>query len=653
MPRPRALIYLAPIAAIGLVLGVRAVVTTAPLDRLAAATSDAKDPPATTARAGYLAIARGGPVIVGFVSPGPARLTVGDHDVAGTGLVKDRVILPAGPIAIRFAAPTGARLVWSPVGRRGDPEYVPASSLAVDPSDLGGGAAPLDGAFAALILLIVVGSLCLLARHRLAAVSRETWIAMGAIVALACFVRWFGLSDHGQTWDEDVNWSAGRNYITNLLSLDFHADAWSWNFEHPPIMKDLEGIGAQFADGFGPARALSAIWIALGCALLVPIGARLFSFRTGVLAAGIAALLPPLVAHGQIVGHEAPSVLWWNLAILLALGVPDAETVRATRIRIAWVGIAIGIAIASRFVNGFVGVLALAIIAIRMPPDRRWRTTLEAAVAMPLIAFATLYVVWPRMWLHPIGALQQSLAKLGQTHSTEPFLGAMTVHPGPSYFVLYLGATLPLGVLIGVVLFGVRAARRRDASTAIALCWLVVPLLVGLSPVRQDGVRYVMPSVVALAVLAAAGFDFAARSQRIFGAVAAALAIYLGITLVRVQPYYLDYFAEQVGGAGTVAAHGWFETAWWGEGVDRAVEYVNDHAAPGAHVFRDCIEPAHLAWFRADLWTPMVRSPAQADWIVTYAPQTHPCPVPSGPSGFRRVFAVDANGATLAEVWRK
>ena len=73
------------------------------------------------------------------------------------------------------------------------------------------------------------------------------------------------------------------------------------------------GIGAQFADGFGPARALSAIWIALGCALLVPIGARLFRPRVGVLAAAIAALLPPLVAHGQIVGHESPTVLWWAL----------------------------------------------------------------------------------------------------------------------------------------------------------------------------------------------------------------------------------------------------------------------------------------------------------------------------------------------------
>ncbi|HEY3805338.1 MAG TPA: glycosyltransferase family 39 protein [Kofleriaceae bacterium] len=637
----------AAIAAIAIVVAVRALVATAPLDRLSRA--------ADGTRTGYLAIARGGPVIVGFESPSPAKLSVGEHVVAGSGLVKDRVILPAGPIAITFSAPDGARLVWSPVGRRGDPEYVPASSLAASPGALGNGAAIGDGICAALCLCIVIAALCLLAQARLRALPRSWWLAMAAIFAVACVVRWLDLSGHGQTWDEDVNWSAGRNYVTNLLALDFRAGSWSWNFQHPPVMKYLEGIGAQFADGFGPARALSAVWIALGCALLVPIGARLYSFRVGLLAAGIAALLPPLVAHGQIVGHESPTVLWWNLTILSALGVSDVDDARTTRTRIAWTGVAIGIAVASRFVNGFVGVLALAIIAIRTPAERRKRVVVEAAIAMPVIAFITLYAVWPRMWLHPIGALREALAKLAQTHSAEPFLGVMTTHPGPHYFACYLFATLPLGVLAGVVLFAIRAIRRTGElrATAIVLAWLVVPMLAIISPVRQDGVRYVMPSVVALALISAAGWEALAsymRRRYALPAIAAGLAVYLGATLVRVHPYYLDYFAEQVGGAGIVAEHRWFETAWWGEGVDRAVDYVNDHAAPNAHVYRDCIEPVHLAWFRQDLWKPMVTAPAGADWVVAYAPATRSCPIPAG---FTRVFSVDTDGAPLAEVWKR
>ena len=195
--------------------------------------------------------------------------------------------------------------------------------------------------------------------------------------------------------------------------------------------------------------------------------------------------------------------------------------------------------------------------------------------------------------------------------------------------------------------------RSRGRSALILLAWFVVPLGVMISPVRQDGVRYVLPCVLALAMASAAGWDWLATKlhwPHAFRALAVAVTLYLAVTLVRVHPYYLDYFAEQVGGAGTVAERKWFETAWWGEGVDRAVAYVNDNAPTGAHVFRDCIAPVHLAWFRADLWVPLAHQIDQADWIVTYAPQTEHCPIPAS---YTRVFSASANGATLAEVWRR
>ncbi len=573
---------------------------------------------------GSLYIARGGPVIVGV--QGDGTLEIAGHRIHAA---TERIVMTHGPVAYTWDG--GGRLVWSPVGRRGDPEYIPLSSL----SETGSfppwvGAAPFDGACALAILLIVVASVLYAARHSLRAVPRRTWIAMGAVFGIACIARWLDLGGFGQTWDEDVNWAAGRNYVTNLLSLDFRAQSWIWNFEHPPVMKVLEGIGAQFADGFGPARAMSAVWTALGCAFLVPIGARLYRLETGLLAGAIAALLPPLVAHGQIVGHESPTLMWWTLAVLLALHA-------ASRKRLVALGIVIGLAAASRFVSGLVAPLALAIVLL---DGRPWR---DALAILPATSLATFYAVWPRLWLHPVRALQESLHKLSVTHAPEPFLGTVTSHPPPWYFVVYLLATLPIGVLIGLF-----AWPRRDKATLVTALWLVVPLGVAFSPVRQDGVRYVIPCLAALALASAAGWDRLARRFDRFAAVAGALVLYLVVTLVRIHPYYLDYFAEQVGGTHTVQAHGWFETAWWGEGVDRAVGYVNAHAAPGAKIDRDCILPAHLAWFREDLWTPMVHSPAQADWIVRYGDV--PCPIPPGA---RRVFTVEADGATLAEVWQR
>jgi len=652
-----------PIAVAAVLLLVRAWLHVAPLDRLATAAAEPQDPPAAVVHIGSIFVARGGPVIIGFQSEGAARLTFAGHELRGADLVTNRFIVPQGPAAIRFAAPPGARLVWSPVGRRGDPEYVPTSSLSPEPPARavfdGPGAAPLDGVIALGLLATLVASLCVLARRRLAAVPRGTWLAMAVVFAAGVAVRWIDLGGFGQTWDEDINWAAGRNYITNVVGLDFSARSWRWNFEHPPVMKLLDGIGAQLADGLGPARAMSAIWIALGCALLVPIGGRLFRPRVGVLAGAIATLLPPMVAHGQIVGHESPTVLWWALAILLALGMHDylspndRKAAAMLRVRMAWVGVAIGVAIGSRFINGLVGPLCAVIVVVQAPPRWRRETLLWGAILLPAAAVVTNYVVWPRVWAHPFASLYESLHKLVHPHFPEPFLGTITNHPGPHYFAVYLFATLPLGVLAGVAAGAVRMARTRDRSALIAVCWFVAPLGIALSPVRQDGVRYVMPCILALALIAAVGVDQLAvwaRVRHAFTALAALVVAYLGLTLVRVHPYYLDYFGEQVGGAGNVAARGYFETAWWGEGIARAVTYVNAHAAPNARVHRECVLPSHLAWFREDLWMPMTNVATEATWIVRYAPESRPCPLPPDA---RPVFSVTSDGLVLATVYER
>ena len=41
---------------------------------------------------------RGGPVIVGFQSESPATLEIAGKTLSGRGVVKDRIVLPAGPV---------------------------------------------------------------------------------------------------------------------------------------------------------------------------------------------------------------------------------------------------------------------------------------------------------------------------------------------------------------------------------------------------------------------------------------------------------------------------------------------------------------------------------------------------------------------------
>ena len=97
-------------------------------------------------------------------------------------------------------------------------------------------------------------------------------------------------------------------------------------------------------------------------------------------AAAIATLIPSLIGHGKIVGHEAPTVFWWSLAILLALGIHDgAPKPRTLAIRLAVLGAVIGLAVASRFVSGLVGPLCVIIVMVQAPDRQRSRKGLLPA----------------------------------------------------------------------------------------------------------------------------------------------------------------------------------------------------------------------------------------------------------------------------------
>ncbi|MCG8424955.1 MAG: glycosyltransferase family 39 protein [Proteobacteria bacterium] len=644
---------------------------------------------------------RGGPYILGFESASPARLLIDGRQVAsGPGRVLARVVFPAGIKAVRLeqtvarqnrknsdrsaghpAAPA-IRLLWHPPGRRGPPEYVPPSSLAAQPPDRAvfgswAGASPGDGVASILAVLVIAMLLLYLGRARLARIDRRVAGWMLGVFVLALAVRLYDLGGAGQTWDEDVNWSAGRNYITNWLALDFAPASWEWNYEHPPVMKYLAGLGAQWADGYGPARALSALVVALACALMVAIGRHLYSLQVGVLSGFLAALSPHLIAHGKIVGHEAPTLLLWALAIWLCLRVhpPVDWQPRPGRPensahstgwrhplpgRLAVLGVVLGLALFSRFINGLLFVLCGAIVLLTAPAGRRWRTAgLLLAILVP-VAIAVGFALWPRLWSEPITHLQEAWIKLKKPHSAEPFLGAITNRPARYYFAVYLGATAPVGVLAFAVTWLARAGARwrsERRATAIVLLWLAVPLVVMLSPVRQDGVRYIMPCLLALALMAASGVDFvisclaarpAVRSAG-YTIAGAALVVYLGAVCVRIHPYYLDYYGEHVGGPAGVAQHRRFEIAWWGEGIADAIEYINRHAAPRARVFKRCVEPSHLTWLRGDLWATEARRADRADWILVYQPSWRSCPLPRRS---RLVHQVSAQGAALVRVYR-
>lgn len=656
--------WLLALAVAAVALTLRAGCSPDPLARLARVAPAPGDPPGAQVYAGSIHLPRGGPYILGMWTPGPAVLEVGPHRLTGThGKHENRFLLDAGAASIRFAAPPGARLLWHPPGRRGDLEYIPASSLSPAPLAEARfehpGSARADAAAAWAIVLAFAAAALWTLRRRLGAISGPVLLGAGAVFALALLVRLLDLGAAGQTWDEDTYWSAGRNYVQNLVRGDVSEPAWIWNFEHPPVSKYLAGLGGLWHDGFAGARAMSALVMAMACATLVAIGARLDRPATGIAAGVCAALSPHLIAHGQIVGHEAPTALVWALGWWASLRVWDRGVeLRAVAPRLVLVGVILGVALAVRYVNGLMAPAIGVTILLRAPAAVRLKAIGWGLAIIPAVAVLTAFALWPRLWSEPLAHLDASWNKLKGKHSGEPFLGRVTNEPPLWYFLVYLGVTSPVGVLAGAVGGAVAwvRARERRVALVIAAVWLVAPLGVMLSPVRQDGIRYVIPCLLAFALLAGAGVvalgAWLARGgrTRLVAWPIAALGVYLAITCARIRPFYLDYYGEHVGGTAGVARAKRFEVAWWGEGMEEAIGYVNRHAAPGDRVHRNCIEGGmhHLTWFRGDLWEPVADTRA-ARWIVQYAPSWRTCPIPAGAT---KVHTVWAQGAPLAHVWR-
>jgi 4-amino-4-deoxy-L-arabinose transferase-like glycosyltransferase len=610
------------------------------------------------ARVGSWWFPRGGPYILGYDAPGDAELVIDGQRVAsGPRRQTQRVVYAAGAHAVKYRG--GGRLLWHPPGRRGALEYVPASSLSAEPPEKahfgsGAGASRTDAAIATLVFLVLIAAGLALARPQ----PSKAWLVPLGVFAMALLVRWWRLSAAGQTWDEDEYWSSGRNYLENLLSLDFGETWWRWNYEHPPVTKYIGGLGALWQDGYDVARALFAMLDAGTCVLAFAIGRRLFGAAAGVASGVVCALTPHLIAHARVVGHETPSVFFWTLAVWLCLRAHDDARLLARRI--AWVGVALGLAAATRFSNLLLGpVLAVALVAWA-PAEQRVRTILWGVAVGPVAGLVTFVAVWPRMWSRPFLHLHEAWLKLKLPHSLEPYLGRYTAEPPWHYFAVYTLAVTPIVVLAALLLAGARGAARREKGWIVIVAWLLAPYGIGWSPVRQDGVRYILPVLVPIAIAAGAGLAWAgeklaawAKQPRVAPGLVAVVGVYLAGACARVSPYELDYFGEQVGGAGGVQRRHLFETGWWGEGIAEAVDYVNAHAAPGARLYK-LVVPTHVNWFRDDLWRAEVRAPEEAEWIVVndagiFAGGGRFVPPPDT----ALVLDVRAGGASLARVYHR
>ncbi len=354
-----------------------------------------------------------------------------------------------------------------------------------------------------------------------------------------------------------------------------------WNNSILPV---LEEAGIDPLEMLVAARQVIVLFTTLGMVALGWYAVRLLGPGPGLLGSALLALDPFHVALSQLLHVDALVSVLATLSAAAWL----AYLLRGRHRRdLIVAGIALGLAGLTRSTAMVVVPMMAVSLLIESRPVERAGAERRAGVkrfrpllAVGVIALATMVIVWPALWVSPIGTIgkviegTRNLAE--EAHARAIFFDGRIydgVDPGIRFYpTAMLWRTTPavlIGLLAAVVVGlsaagtargGPRPSAEARAAGYLALLSLLTVLLLSASAKKFD--RYVVLALPALILVAAWGYGAAgrgiARRLRGRGPRLATAALATGALLVvggtaaetlAVRPYPLSYYDPLLGGA--------------------------------------------------------------------------------------------------------
>ena len=499
-----------------------------------------------------------------------------------------------------------------------------------------------------LAFLVLVGP-ALAQRLRRLRSDRGYRLKIGAAFFLFCValgVRLWDLNGAGETSDEWAYCGAGRIYVSNAAHGYFDSLYWNTNEEHPPVGKYIYGLASHLSgtDSYTPLRATSALLGSLTIVLTFLFGARFLSLWTGFFAGLTLTLMPSFIAHGKVAALDSPSAFIFTLGAYLFV-----HALHATRRQNAWyllAGFVACLAFATKFSNATLFVFMVSLHLASQYKNLKTRGLVELPLPLyilPFMPLLVLLVMWPWLWREPFGQFVTTLHHWDYP-IREWFLGHYRQLPW-YYFPAAFLATTPALLLVPFGLFFYDAIRKRTFTHLTVLLWFLAPFLWSISVLKQDGIRYVYTMYPPMALMLGIGANSVLKSLKARSIATGAAALYLAWQCVSVHPYYLDYYSETVGGTQTVWKKSLFDVGWWGEGMDRAFDYVNEKAPPGATWDLNAVVTHTSDVLRSDL----VNDPTKPDYFI----KANLTPGEVAREGYVEEFRVEVDAAPIVIVYRR
>jgi len=482
---------------------------------------------------------------------------------------------------------------------------------------------------------------------------------IGAALA-AVYTAWLltGARVLGFPRDEGVYFRAASDYIRWYRLLWEHpADAikqsaidpaWTANHEHPALMKTLFGASwlffhekwQLFADASTAYRLPGMVMGGLCLWIVYLFGARAFSRRAGLVAAGLFALMPNVFFHAHLACFDVPITTMWTLCVYVHWRAQEKRS-------IGWAilaGIVYGLTLETKH-NAWVLPLALVPHALFVHRHailrglRAGRLSLPTSlVAMATIGPAVFLLLWPWLWNDTMGRIQwwadfhlhheyYNIEYLGRNYygppspkSYLPVMIAATV-PTVTLLLFFVGAVERVRIGVrrlgawGLAVFGrdvsdrpPRDARETDLLLFLSFAAAIGPFFLSKTPIF-GGTKHWMPAYPVLAILAGRGFELVAAAmdralpkldarQRLGAHAALAVSVFAAPLAVTAHshPFGLSAYVPLVGGTAGGATLGLNRQFWGYTTQNAAAEYLNDKTPNNSTVF--ILDTTFDAWAR-------------------------------------------------------
>ena len=458
-----------------------------------------------------------------------------------------------------------------------------------------------SGVLPVVILVVTVGLPRLLELDHFITIDEPLWVLRSASfysdLAQGDFANTFKREHPGVT----VMWAGTAGILSRQL---FPAYAEQSELDSDEHTITVQNQAYKFLDILTAGRFFMVLGNTLALTLAFLYARRLLPPLVALIGFLLIAFDPFHVAHSRLMHLDALTSSLLLLALLAFLNYLHSRRAPALIVSGAAAGLSGLTRSTAVFIIPVIVLLAVIDAWTRWSGGRgtRLRTTIWPSVwpllVLGVVAVAVVVVLWPAMWVDPIGTtariLEPALAQAAGGHENPLFFNGQLYLDGKIdllsfYPITYLWRSTPV-VLAGLLVAGAAFALRRQPlgrskarRTVVGLMLFVVvfALVQNLGAKKFD--RYLLPVYAPLDLIAGAGWVAIAswlkgRRSLLLSRYAAPLLLVAVIVAqaagtVRTFPYYLSYYNPLMGGSSKAP-----ETmlVGWGEGLDQAAEYFNE-----------------------------------------------------------------------------